>query len=163
MRIRRCLRPISHVMLALLLPEENIGQAIISALTAVLQGQLATYKEMAAAAEAGRARLEQEVLATAQLATSLEARLRSALAAKDAAEALIAAAEMRAYEVRESLPFGLFHRAAPLTGAVLDVADLQISQEELKCACFILVAELHPRCSRCMCSVSRAWHKYHML
>ena len=95
--------------------------------SAVLQGQLATYKEMAAAAEAGRARLEQEVLATAQLATSLEARLRSALAAKDAAEALVAAAEMRAYEVQKSLPFGLFHRVAPLTGAVLDVRDLQMS------------------------------------
>ena len=44
-----------------------------------LQGQLATYKEMAAAAEADRGRLEQEVLATAQLATALEARLRAAL------------------------------------------------------------------------------------
>ncbi len=65
-----------------------------------MQGQLATYKEMAAAAEADRSRLEQEVLATAQLATSLEARLRTALAARDGAEARIAAAEMKAYEVR---------------------------------------------------------------
>lgn len=64
-----------------------------------MQGQLATYKEMAAAAEADRNRLEQEVLATAQLATSLESRLRTALAAKDAAEARVAAAEMKAYEV----------------------------------------------------------------
>ncbi len=79
----------------------------------MLQGQLATYKEMAAAAEAGRARLEEEVLATAQLATSLEARLRAALAARDTAEALVAAAEMRAYEVRERLPLGLPHRALP--------------------------------------------------
>ena len=66
---------------------------------AAMQGQLATYKEMAAAAEADRNRLEQEVLATAQLATSLESRLRTALAAKDAAEARVAAAEMKAYEV----------------------------------------------------------------
>jgi len=64
-----------------------------------VQGQLATYKEMAAAAEADRGRLEQEVLATAQLATALEARLRAALAGKDAAESRIATAEMKAYEV----------------------------------------------------------------
>ena len=64
-----------------------------------MQGQLATYKEMAAAAEADRGRLEQEVLATAQLATALEARLRAALGAKDAAESRVAASEMRAYEV----------------------------------------------------------------
>lgn len=65
-----------------------------------LQGQLATYKEMAAAAEADRGRLEAEVIATAQLATAVEARLRSTLAAKDAAESRIAAAELRAHEVR---------------------------------------------------------------
>ena len=72
----------------------------LSSRAVALQGQLATYKEMAAAAEADRSRLEQEVLATAQLATSLEARLRTALAARDGAEARIAAAEMKAYEVR---------------------------------------------------------------
>ena len=55
---------------------------------------------MAAAAEADCGRLEQEVLATAQLATSLEARLRAALGAKDAAESRVAAAEMRVHEVR---------------------------------------------------------------
>lgn len=63
------------------------------------QGQLATYKEMAAAAEEDRARLETEVVATAQLATAVEARLRQALAAKDAAESCVAAAELRALEV----------------------------------------------------------------
>ena len=71
----------------------------ISRAVACLQGQLATYKDMAAAAEADRGRLEQEVLATAQLATALEARLRAALGAKDAAESRVAASEMRAYEV----------------------------------------------------------------
>ncbi|CAK0760107.1 hypothetical protein CVIRNUC_002744 [Coccomyxa viridis] len=67
------------------------------------QGQLATYKEMAAAAEADRGCLEQEVLATAQLATALEARLRGALGAKDAAESRVAASEMRAYEAEAAV------------------------------------------------------------
>ncbi len=62
------------------------------------QGQLATYKEMAAAAEEDRGRLEAEVVATAQLATAVEARLRSALTAKDAAESRVAAAELRAHQ-----------------------------------------------------------------
>jgi hypothetical protein len=70
-----------------------------------VQGQLATYKEMAAAAEADRGRLEAEVLATAQLVTAIEARLRAALAAKDAAEARAASAEMRMHEV--SVPYFL--------------------------------------------------------
>lgn len=69
-----------------------------------VQGQLATYKEMAAAAEADRGRLEAEVVATAQLATAVEARLRIALAAKDAAESRVAAAELRAHKVSEQLP-----------------------------------------------------------
>ena len=71
------------------------------------QGQLATYKEMAAAAEEDRSRLEREVIATAQLATSVEARLRGALAAKDAAEGQLSAAEMRVHEVR-LCRFGFF-------------------------------------------------------
>lgn len=62
------------------------------------QGQLATYKEMAAAAEEDRGRLEAEVVATAQLATAVEARLRGALAARDAAEARVAASELRAHQ-----------------------------------------------------------------
>jgi hypothetical protein len=66
------------------------------------QGQLATYKEMAAAAEDDRGRLEAEVVATAQLATAVEARLRGALAAKDAAESCVAAAELRAHQARIS-------------------------------------------------------------
>ena len=64
------------------------------------QGQLATYKEVAAGAEAERARLEAEVVATAQLVTAVESRLRGALQAKDAAEARVGAAEMRVREVR---------------------------------------------------------------
>ena len=79
--------------------QTRVLHAIQSICDVLVQGQLATYKEMAAAAEADRSRLEQEVLATAQLATSLEARLRTALAARDGAEARIAAAEMKAYEV----------------------------------------------------------------
>lgn len=80
--------------------QESLALQRMSMCALPVQGQLATYKEMAAAAEADRSRLEQEVLATAQLATSLEARLRAALAARDGAEARIAAAEMKAYEVR---------------------------------------------------------------
>ena len=81
-----------------------------------MQGQLATYKEMAAAAEADRGRLEQEMLATAQLATALEARLRAALGAKDAAESRVAASEMRAYEVSQgtSLSLRRLHSACML-------------------------------------------------
>ena len=57
---------------------------------------------MAAAAEDDRGRLEAEVVATAQLATAVEARLRGALAAKDAAESCVAAAELRAHQARIS-------------------------------------------------------------
>ncbi|KAK9917759.1 hypothetical protein WJX75_007885 [Coccomyxa subellipsoidea] len=67
------------------------------------QGQLATYKEMAAAAEDDRGRLEAEVVATAQLATAVEARLRGALAAKDAAESCVAAAELRAHQAEATI------------------------------------------------------------
>ena len=63
------------------------------------QGQMATYKEAAAGAAAELARVEGEVLATARLATGLEARLRAALAARDAAEARAAAAAQAASEV----------------------------------------------------------------
>ena len=63
------------------------------------QGQLATYKEVAAGAEAERERLEAEVVATAQLVTAVEARLRGALQSKNAAEARVGAAEMRVREV----------------------------------------------------------------
>jgi len=50
------------------------------------RGQLETYKQVAHELEAGRSRVEEELLVTGQLVTQLEARLRDALARADAAE-----------------------------------------------------------------------------
>jgi len=61
---------------------------------------MATYKEAAAAAAAELGRVEGEVLATARLATGLEARLRAALAGREAAETRAAAAARAAVDVR---------------------------------------------------------------
>ena len=58
--------------------------------------------QIAAKLEEEKARIEEEVLATARIATSLEARLRSAHAAQEAASAQAAAALRQAAEVQPS-------------------------------------------------------------
>lgn len=55
--------------------------------------------QLAAEAEAAKARVEGELLATAKIASSMEARLREAQAAADAARSAAASADRRAYEV----------------------------------------------------------------
>ena len=58
--------------------------------------------QIAAKLEEEKARIEEEVLATARIATSLEARLRSAHAAEETASAQAAAALRQAAEVQPS-------------------------------------------------------------
>ena len=58
-------------------------------------GHLQIAKEL----EAERAKVEEQVVATVRIATSLEARLQAAHAAKDAAEHLASVSERRAAEV----------------------------------------------------------------
>ncbi|KAL6748519.1 hypothetical protein V8C86DRAFT_2875417 [Haematococcus lacustris] len=59
------------------------------------RGQMEHWKQVAAELEAGRGRLEEELVLTAQQAGRLEGRLREALARVDAAETVAQAAEVR--------------------------------------------------------------------
>lgn len=56
--------------------------------------------QLAAEAEAAKARVEGELLQTAKIASSMEARLRESQAAADAARSSAATADRRAYEVK---------------------------------------------------------------
>ncbi len=56
--------------------------------------------QLAAEAEAAKARVEGDLLQTAKIASSMEARLRESQAAADAARSSAATADRRAYEVK---------------------------------------------------------------
>ena len=64
------------------------------------KGQVASLRQLAAEAEAARARVEEEVLATARIATGLEARLANARAEADSALREALAANERCSQVR---------------------------------------------------------------
>lgn len=55
--------------------------------------------QLAAETEAAKSRVDVELLATAKMASAMEARLRESQAAADAARSAAAAADRRAYEV----------------------------------------------------------------
>ncbi len=67
------------------------------------KGQVASLRQLAAEAEAARARVEEEVLATARIATGLEARLSAARAEADFALREALAANERCTQARHSL------------------------------------------------------------
>eukprot|EP00884_Botryococcus_braunii_P010591 jgi/Botrbrau1/19533/Bobra.0035s0028.1 len=64
---------------------------------------LSTYKQIAAEQEAGKIRAQEEVVATARVATSLEQRLREAMASRDHAQEAAVIAQRRVQEVEESI------------------------------------------------------------
>ena len=63
------------------------------------RGQVASLRQLVAEADGGRARVEEEVLATARIATGLEARLRAARAEVEAAQRDALAANDRCSQV----------------------------------------------------------------
>ena len=66
--------------------------------SSIMAGVTAVWLQMAAELERERARVEAEVLATAQLVTGLETRLRECQAAQSTAEAAAAAAQQAVHK-----------------------------------------------------------------
>lgn len=67
------------------------------------RNQLASYKQLAADAEAARSRVEGELMVTARMASSMESRLRESQAAADAARSAVAVSERRAFEAEQQV------------------------------------------------------------
>ncbi|KAK9811082.1 hypothetical protein WJX73_001251 [Symbiochloris irregularis] len=91
--------------------------------------QLVNYKQIAAKLEEEKARVEEEVFATARIATSLEARLRTAQAAQEAASAQAAAALQQAADAERRMEREVARR---IEAAAADEASWpQAAREEM--------------------------------